>query len=100
MLKKTFHRNISAFLAMFTKPQVFRTTAKNLCPSLQRNNSLAAISRELFKPSTASAGLLVSIKKTLLDLALGFSWGYVKKWGYFLIFDQFSWTMDANPISQ
>ena len=42
-------------------------------------NSPATIFTELFKPSTDSASLLVSIKKTLFDLGGGFSLGDVTK---------------------
>ena len=40
-------------------------------------NSPSTIDTELFKPSTGSASLLVSIKKTLFDLGGGFSLGDV-----------------------
>ena len=44
-----------------------------------RNKSPAAIARELFKPSTDSTSLLVSITKKLFDLRLWFSLGDVTK---------------------
>jgi len=44
----------------------------------KRYNSPATIATELFKPSTDSANLLVSIKK-LFDLGVGFSLGDVTK---------------------
>jgi len=46
---------------LIVKP--IRPTTNYLYPSLQRHNSPAAIARELFKPSSDSASLLVSIKK-------------------------------------
>jgi len=42
-------------------------------------NLPAAIVTELFKPSTDSASLLVSIKKKIFDLGVGFSLGDVTK---------------------
>ena len=54
---------------------LFKPTEKYICSSLQCYNSLAALARELFKPSTDSASLLVSIKNHSVDLGVGFSWG-------------------------
>jgi len=45
----------------------------------KRYNSPATITTELFKQSTDSASLLVSIKKKLFDLGGGFSLGDVTK---------------------
>jgi len=47
-------------------------------------NSSAAVAREVFKPSTDSASLVVpSQKKTFSVLGLGFSWGGVTSGGVF-----------------
>ena len=63
------------------------------------NNSAASIARELLKPSTNSASLLVSIKKKLFDLSVGFSLGDVTKRTRFRIFDQLRQALRANPMS-
>jgi len=62
------------------------------------HSSPAAIARELFKPSTDSARLLVSTKKSF-DLGLGFSVGDVTKRSSFWIFDQFYQALGANSMS-
>jgi len=46
---------------------------------IESYNSPATIATELFKPSTDSTSLLVSIKKTLFDLGGGFSLSDVTK---------------------
>jgi len=68
---------------------LFKPTEKYICSSLQCYNSLAALARELFKPSTDSASLLVSIKNHSVDLGVGFSWGERQKVFFFGLFDQF-----------
>ena len=66
---------------------------------LKRYNSPVDWIRELFKLSTDSASLLVSIKKTLFDLGVRFSLGDVTKKACFWIFDPLQLSLGANPIS-
>jgi len=55
-------------------------------PSLQRHNSPANSVRELFKSSTDSASLLVSIEKKSISFGLGVLLGERHKVGVFLKF--------------
>jgi len=52
------------------------------------NNLPASIARELFKPSTDSESLIVSILNKLFNFSVVFSLGDVTKRACFLIFDQ------------
>jgi len=62
------------------------------------HNSPGNKARNVFKPSTDSASLLVSIKK-FFDLGLGFSVGDITMRACFCLFGQLYLTLGANPTS-
>jgi len=66
--------------------------------ALQCHNSLANWARELFKPSTDLASLLIENEKQFY--VLGFSVGNATSGGVFVFFCQHYLAMDASPISQ
>jgi len=79
---------------------LFRPPLEHFHPSLQRHNSPANSVRELFKSSTDSASLLVSIKNKYFIWVGGSLGGGVTKQGCIWNFDQFWLARDANPMSQ
>jgi len=64
------------------------------------HNSPAAAAREVFKPSTDSARLLVSSQKNFSVLGLGFSWGDVTSGGVLAFYGLLYPDLDAKRMAQ
>jgi len=68
------------------------------CKALQSYNSPAARARELFKPSTDLASLLVEIEKTFFRFGFGVFWGNATSWGVLAFFGHLYLGLDINPL--
>ena len=97
------------------EPQPFQSRVRHFsCRALQSYNSPGDWGRELFKPSTDSASLVVKIEKKIFVLGLSFSGGNVTSMDVFALFwpsfpgpvrrpngqfldSKFSWKLGQNP---
>jgi len=113
--EKLCWQNLQKRSANFFALQPFQSHVRHFsCRALETYNSPGDWARELFKPSTDLASLVVKIEKKFFVLVLSFSGGNVTNRGVFALFcpslpghgrrpngpfldSKFSWNLGKNP---